>query len=298
MRSFGRRHGMVLAVFLFLWTLMAIPVLAGEVNEPAGEQRVFDDADLFYDSEIEAFEEEIAQYREELKADLVVVTTEDTQGKTMQDYADDFYDQGGFGHGSEADGVLFLIDMEHRQLTLSVSGGMIRILTDSRIEAILDDVYEGASQDDFVDSVNRFLQDVAEYHRQGIESGQYNYDTETGKISVHRSVRWYEALLALGVSAFTGVTACSGVIRQYSMKKEQGQAANFHMAYRADCNFAFHDQADNLVNKYVTSMIIPRGNNRGGGGGGIGGGGGSIAGRSSTHTSSSGRTHGGGSRGF
>lgn len=294
MRRLGRKY-IAASAFLFIWMLLAVPAWAGEGGQTSGDQRVFDHAGLFSESEIENFESDIAGYQKELKVDLIVVTTDDSRGKNTQDYADDFFDQGGFGRGADDNGVLFLIDMEQRQLTLSTSGSMVRILTDRRIETILDDVYESAGQGDYAGSVERFLQDVAAYQRQGIESGQYNFDTETGRISVHRSIRWYEALLAMGVAGLTGFAACSGVVSQYRMKKEQDQAANFKLAYRANCNFAFQDQTDHMVNKFVTTAIIPRSSNRPGGGGG---GGGSSAGRSSTHTSSSGRTHGGGSRRF
>lgn len=282
-----------------LW-LMAIPVWAGEVQDTDIEppvQRVYDMADLFTDREIADMETDIANRSKTTKLDLVVVTTEDAEGKTTQQFADDFYDQGDFGFGNEKDGVLFLIDMDHRQLTLSTAGRGIRLLTDSRIENILDAVYEGASQDDFVDSVYQFLEQVSYYHEKGIESNQYNYDTATGAVSRYKSIRWYEVLLALAVSGFTGLAACAGVVNQYGMKKEKRQAENYLMAYRADCDFNFHNQTDDLINKFVTTALIARSmNNRGGPGGGLGGG--SIGGRSSTHMSGGGRSHGGGSRGF
>jgi len=83
-------------------------------------------------------------------------------------------------------------------------------------------------------------------------------------------------------------------VNRYGMKKERRQAANYLMAYRADCRFEYQNQTDNLVNKFVTTAIIPRQQNHSGGGSS----GGSHSGRSSTHSSSSGRSHGGGGRKF
>ncbi|MEG7530508.1 MAG: TPM domain-containing protein [Hungatella sp.] len=285
----------ILVVCCLMW-MGSLTVWAGGVQTPSadGEPRVYDMAGLFTTEEIEGFESIIAEYRAKMKIDLVVVTTENAEGKSAQDYADDYYDQGGFGYGSGKSGVLFLIDMDNRELQISTSGGMIRLLTDRRIEKILDDVWVGADRGDFADSVDCFLQDVHSYYQKGIESGQYNYDTETGKISVHRSIRWYEVLLSILAAGIAAVTTCLGVINQYSMKKERSQAANFNMAYRADCNFAFQDQADHFLTKNVTTMFLPRGGNRPGGGMG----GGSQAGRSSTHTSGGGGSHGGGGRSF
>lgn len=281
---------------VILCCMMAvIPVMASETGQGGAEQRVYDMAGLFSDTEIADFEQTISEYRQDMKMDVVVVTTEDSEGKSTRQYADDFFEAGGFGYGDSLDGVLFLIDMDNRELTLSVSGETIRLLTDARIESILDDVYEGAASGDYVSSAEFFLEDVAAYHKKGIQANQYNYDTETGKISVHRSIRWYEALLALVIPGIVAWSACAGVISQYSMKKEHRLSANHLMAYRADCQFQYHDQQDNLTNKFVTSRIIPRNHT---GGGGMGMGGGSGSGRSSTHRSGSGRSFGGGSRKF
>lgn len=289
-----------------LWLLVtALSILlvgvvqAQEMMELDGNssQRVYDMAELLDEEEEADFESVIAGQRKELGFDIVVVTIENAGGKGAQEFADYNYEVAGFGAGSSHDGILFLIDMDNRELVLSTEGKAIRIFTDQRIEEMLDNVYEGASDGDFAASVAAFLEDTAYYGRQGIQSNQYNYDTETGRISVHRSIRWYEALLALVVSAFAAGTVCLSIKRQYEMKETPGQARNLNMAYRADCRFAYQNESDTLINKFVTSQVIPRSTN-GSGSSGEGFGGHSSAGRSSTHHSSSGRSHGGGSRKF
>ena len=281
-----------------LWMMPAGAVQAQEMMELDGNssQRVYDMAELLDEEEEAEFESVIAGQRKELGLDIVVVTIENAGGKGAQEYADYNYEVAGFGDGSSHDGIMFLIDMDNRELVLSTEGKAIRIFTDERIEAMLDDVYEGASEDDFAASVEAFLEDTAYYGKQGIPSNQYNYDTDTGRISVHRSIRWYEALLAFGVSAFTAGMVCLNIKRQYEMKETPGQARNVNMAYRADCQFAYQNESDILVNQFVTSQVIPKNTGNAGSHGGSSGG--SFAGRSSTHHSSSGRSHGGGSRKF
>lgn len=276
---------------VFLVLLMPGTVWAAKAEET---QRVFDEAGLLADSDIDAFEEQIAGLRNTMKMDVVLVTTDEAGGKTAQQYADDFYDEGGFGSRSDRSGVLFLIDMDNREIYVSTSGTMIRFLTDKRVDQMLDHAYTYASDGDYTGVMRRFLADMVTYYRKGIPGGQYNYDTETGKISVYRSIRWYEALIAFAVAVFCGAGACLNVKREYAMKRERGRAANFNLAYRANARFAFHNQNDVLVNSFVTQRILPK--NTGGGSGRSGGSGG--GGRSSTHTSSAGRSHGGGGRKF
>lgn len=287
---------------LVIWSACFCLLLSGTAwasrgtgdGQAAENQRVYDMAGLFPEEEEAGFESRIAEYRKSMKMDLVVVTTEDASGKSARDYADDYYEQGDFGYGSHKTGILYLIDLDNGEVYLSTEGAAIRLFTDQRIETMLDHIYEYASQKDYGKSVDRFLDDVHEFYEKGIVSGQYNYDTETGRISVHRSIRWYEALFAVAVAAVTAGTACAGVISRYGMKKEHRRAANYLMAYRADCRFVFANQGDQLVNKFVSSRVIPRNTSSGGGSGGSRGG--SSAGRSSTHRSSSGRSHGGGGR--
>lgn len=277
-----------------LWLLLLLAALlcfgmAGSVLGADQRPRVYDMAGLLTESEKQRFEQRIGECQREYGLEVVVVTAEDARGKESQEYADDFYDEGDFGE----DGILFLVDMDNREIAISTRGKAIRIFTDQRIEDMLDGVYEGASRGDYAAGVESFLSDTEKWSRAGIPGGQYNYDTETGDISPYRSIRWYEALMALGVSAFVAASACLSVKRRYAMEEDPRQTRNLNMAYRAEARFMYDDQTDRLVNKFVTTQVIPRSTSGGGHGGGH-----SSAGRSSTHTSSGGHTHGGGSRKF
>ena len=132
--------------------------------------------------------------------------------------------------------------------------------------------------------------DIEYYVDKGIQAGQYNYDTETGEISIYRSIRWYEAACAVIAPAMIAGSVCLGIKSRYSMKQSDRERANSLLAYRADAKYRFGDVNDILLNKFVTSAPIPRG--------GSGSGGSGSSGRSSTHRSSSGRSHGGGGRRF
>jgi uncharacterized protein len=101
--------------------------------------------------------------------------------------------------------------------------------------------------------------------------------------------------VAAAIAFFVAGTACLTVTGQYSMKKERNRTGNYLKAYRGASDFRYSEKMDNLINKTVTHVIIPRNNNNGGSGGGSGGG--FSPGRSTTH-SSSGRTMGGGGRKF
>lgn len=282
-------------ILMVLWCVIMTGIVYGQEPEESeiSRRRVYDMAQILDAAYVDQAEGVIADYQEKYQLDIVIVTSEDTEGKTATAYADDFYEAGGFGQGSGKDGILFLVDMDNRELVFSTEGKAIRIFTDERIESMLDHVYEGASKGDYTASTDAFLADVEQWCKAGIPGGQYNYDTETGKVSMHKSIRWYEALLALGISVFTAGSVCAAIKRQYGMEQDQRQVRNLNMAYRSEARFAYNSQKDQFIDKFVTTQRIPRNTGRGSGGGGH-----SSPGRSSTHTSSSGRSHGGGSRKF
>lgn len=268
--------------------------------DSVGNIRVFDIADLFTEEEEAKLAEMIDALQDKMNMDAAVVTTDVNSG-SARDYADDFYEQMGLGVGSDHDGALFLIDMENGELWISTEGKMIRYLTDARIETILDDSISYAMNGDFYGAAVCFLSDLEVCFDNGIAKDQYNYDTETGKVSRYHSIQWYEFLVALLVAAACGGVAVFSVVREYNMKDEGTKmAANFNLSYRKDSSFTPGNfLAGVLLGSYVTKQVIASQNHHpSGGGGGRGGHSLSSGGRSSTHRSSSGRSHGGGGRSF
>lgn len=266
------------------------------------EQRLFDDGELIPEEEREILNESIHDVKTKIGMDVVVVTAYNDGRRSAREYADDYYDNGGFGTGKNSSGVLYLIYMDAPgrqggECWISTEGGMIRILTDSRIERMLDNVTEPLRSENYSESVEIFLQETEYYVDRGIETGQYIYDTETGEISVYKSIRWYEALFAVFISAVAAGSFSMGVKYRYGMKASDRGAVNGLLAYRAEAKFSFDTMEDRLVNTYVTSVPVPKVSSHSSGGGRSSGGSRS-SGRSSTHRSSSGRRHGGGGRRF
>lgn len=282
-------------------------LLAGTAFAAAGEDAyqmaegtesyadVYDMADLFTDEEEKQLSEQAQVLSDTMKMEAVIVTTEENSD-SAQVFADGFYMEGGFGTGSDQSGILFLIDMDNRELYISTNGQMIRYMTDSRINDVLDDVYNYAADADYYGAAAAFLTDTEKCYSNGISRDQYNYDAETGKISRYHHLEWYEILIALGVAAVCGGTAVASVLRSYGLHGEDKRmAANFKLSYRRDSRFTMGNVlADALLTSYITQQVIQtqKHNRPGSGGGSFSGGG-----RSSTH-SYGGSSHGGGGRKF
>lgn len=252
----------VLALLIFI-LLLASPVYAEQ-------NLVVDQAGILTATEVADLESAARSLGEQYQMDIVIVTTDQADGKSSMAYADDFFDYGGYGVGNGRDGILFLIDMDNRMLWISTSGSGIDYLTDKRIESILDDVYVFMGRDvpDYHGAASAFLTSTANFLAEGVP---------------HNSISLFDGILAAASGGFLGLGIFSGTKRQY-----RGKNTRPVFDYQKNGFVSMDIAADNLVNTFVTTRIIPQST----GGFGSGGGG------SSTHTSSSGRTHGGGGRGF
>lgn len=294
--------GIMICLLICTFLVMgSMAVWADQTGAVSGQPRVFDQAGLFSETEIIQLEEKIAQCRKSTKMDVVIVSAYADGERSAEEYADDYYDYGGFGVGKKASGVLLLYYMDGPgqpggECYISTTGTMINMLTDERIESILDDVYGDLGNRDFAGATEHFLEDVKAYVKEGVESGQYTYDRDTGEIVRYHSIRLYEVAIAMVIAGISAGSVCLDIKKRYAMKQSSREVSNSLQAYRADCAFHFSVAGDKMVNKYVRSVPIPR--NTSSGSGGRGHSGSSSAGRSTIHTSSSGSSHGGGGRRF
>ena len=294
--------GIMICLLICTFLVMgSMAVWADQTGAVSGQPRVFDQAGLFSETEIIQLEEKIAQCRKSTKMDVVIVSAYADGERSAEEYADDYYDYGGFGVGKKASGVLLLYYMDGPgqpggEFYISTAGTMINMLTDERIESILDDVYGDLGNRDFAGATEHFLEDVKAYVKEGVESGQYTYDRDTGEIVRYHSIRLYEVAIAMVIAGILAGSVCLDIKKRYAMKQSSREISNSLQAYRADCAFCFSVAGDKMVNKYVRSVPIPR--NTSSGSGGRGHSGSSSAGRSTIHTSSSGSSHGGGGRRF
>lgn len=264
----------VIAIFVSIMILQTMIVIADK-------NLVFDEANLFTPEDIIKLEEQANLLSETYELDIVIVTTDDVLGKTSREYADDFYDDGGFGIGSGYDGILFLIDMDNREPYISTTGLGIRYLTDRRIESIIDQTFDGGLiEGDYYRAAMTFLDGTKVYLERGVPSDQYN---EPEIIKPKNRLTMIEMLISLLVGLGLSGAFFLSIKIKYKMKKVPS-----HFSYRNNSIVNFKSNEDKLVNTFVTHRVIPKPSESSGS---------STSGKSTTHRSSSGRSHGGGGSG-
>lgn len=263
--------------FLTLALLVAMPLCVQA--EPT--QNVYDDAALLSETEAAALSEKIDALEEQTGWVIFAVSTEDALGKSARAYADDFFDM---NTAEDASGVVFLIDMDNREIWISTCGDAIRYLTDRKLESMLDNSYAYVSEGEYDSCFDSMIEDAEYYYGSGIEEGQYNYDVETGAVSRHYGISPMEAGAALLAAVGAAVIFFIVIVGKYRLKLNTNQ-----YDFRSYGKLNLTNRVDHLVNVTHTQRRIQSSNGNGGS---------RSSGRSSTHHSSSGRSHGGSGRKF
>ena len=257
----------VISLLLSLLLLFAVVLPVA-----AAQPRVVDDAGLLTSQEaamLESYADEIALNYD---MDAVIVTVDSLDGKSAESYADDYFDFGGYGIGSDASGILLLVSMNEREWAVSTCGNAIAAVTGSEIDDILDDILDDLSDGDYYRAFNGFLSRVEKQYEGGI-SGT---GVDIGDILMN-------LLVALGIGAAVAAVVLVILLGKMNTARPQSGAKSYMNSGSYDL---YRSQDIYLYSN--TSKVRKSDNNSGGHGGGT-----RRSSSGGTHRSSSGRSHGG-----
>lgn len=252
----------------FATEILSENVYAAEESHP---MRLVDYAGLLEDDEAETLEKKLDQISEDYDCDVVIVTEESINGARPMDYADDFFDYNDYGMGADKSGILLLLTMEERQWRMSTHGDAIQIFTDAGQEYISDRFVSSLSDAEYYEGFTEFADLCEEF----IVQAQNGKPYDSGNLP-EESQPFYITLLIALVTGFVLAVIVSVVMR--SQMKTVHMKANASDYMKAG-SLHINRSRDMFLYHHVMRTAKPKPQNSGGG--------------SSTHTSSSGQTHGG-----
>lgn len=127
---------------LLLLALLAAPVSA---STPA----VVDGAGLLSPDEVSALTELADAIYAEHQFDAVIVTMDSIGGGDPWAWANDYYDDNGYGYGANDDGMLFLLVMDTREWAISTCGSGRSYFPDGSQDAMVDYILDDLSGGDY-----------------------------------------------------------------------------------------------------------------------------------------------------
>lgn len=274
----------ILALLLSLVLLAAVlPCALATSDLP----QVIDNAGLLSVSERDALETKAAALREEYEMDVVILTVDSLHGKRPQDYADDYYDENGYGCGEEKSGLLFLISMEERDWYISTCGEAIYAFTDYGIQQVGEAALPYLSDGEYYEAFDAYLDELPIYfsaYCSGAPLDGYADDSGDYYHGDRESVVYYEEehspSLVISLLIGAAVAGIAVLVMRASMNTKRLQSGASD--YLKQGSFHLNRQQDLFLYSHVSKTHRPQNNDSSDGGG------------SSTHTSSSGTSHGGG----
>lgn len=278
MKWFRRMPIWILAICAFL-------VFCG-FNE--NEQKVYDNANLFTNEEEERLQELCVAMAKQEKLDVIIYTTNTSNGMSIDDYAEVVYRGYGFGYDAKnGAGIMLLIDMGSRKLCVYESQLEENsfLFLDAEKDVMIDEVAPYLTDGDYFDGAKRFINLIPEYDDAENVSDKHAYD---GSGSVEYDVdgkRIFNAdsivVRVLGSSVVAGIAVAIMHFNQRSKKVTDGRI------YLRDNRFDIRERSDIFTHTTVTKHRIETDSGSGGGGGG-GHSGGSHSGGGSHSSSRSG----------
>lgn len=256
-------------LLLTVWLVLLSDTTAGASNE----QKVMDLAEILTQEEEADLQEQLYRISETYQCDVAAVTTDSCEGKSPQDYTDDFYEEAGYGYGASEDGIILMISMGERQFHLATRGLDIRIFTDYGLE-VIDHQITGDLSDGAYAHAFETYGDLAETFIKEYQTTGMAFDTN----------HTYKEKMGIGVraaiAAAVGIVLAALVVSCLYAQLRTVRTKNRAHEYVRSGSFRVTRERDVYLYSNVSKTRKPEDN--GGGGGG-----------SSTHTTSSGKSAGG-----
>ena len=250
-------------------TILLVLLFSLSLTVFAQSPRLVDEAGLLTDEEFQQLSAQLNEVSQRWSMDVVIVTVNTLEGKTATAYADDYFDYNGYS----ADGILLLISMEDRDWAISTSGSGISTFTDAGQQYIMDDVLADLSLDYFYDAFSTFVSLCDDFCLQASTGTPY----DNGNMPKEAYPFFAYLLVAVAIGFIVALIA-TGVMKGKLKSVRPQTAANNYLKQNS---LQVTEARDIFLYHTVTRTAKPK----------------QTTG-SSTHTSSSGRTHGGSSGKF
>ncbi|MDO5517690.1 MAG: TPM domain-containing protein [Clostridium sp.] len=244
------------------------------ISSQRQSERLVDNANLINNDEEEELLNKLNEISERQKCDVVVVTVPSLQNKTATEYADDFFDYNGYGIGENKDGILLLVSSDNHKWAISTHGYGITAFTDAGQKYIMDQVKPSLSDAQYGEAFTVFSEDCDEFLTEAKENKPYD--------SKHMPKKKVTAAWILS-NFIIGAAVAFVIIGIWKRQLKTVESEDDADSYIVDGSFKLTGKNDVYLYSNVVKTEKTKDSDDNG---------------SSTHTSSSGESHGGSSGDF
>ena len=246
-----QKRSLALVLSIILCVMLAFPV-------SAAYPYLVDDSDILSGGEEDALLAELTELSTEHGVVIAVATVKTLNGRSIESYANDFYNK---NYGSKTDGVMLLLAMNEREYYIVTKGFGKTAIPNSRIDYIAERFVSSLSDGEYFDGFMIYAL-LCEGHIEKARNGDpYTQSIPFSYFAV--------ALIIAAALAFLVVTLMKGQLKSVRMQ-------SMARGYIRDNSFILTKEKDRFLYRNVTRRPRPKdnGSSGGGGSGGSRGGGG------------------------
>lgn len=270
--------------------LCAVLLICTSLPAFAASPKIVDNAELLTQEQQNLLEKKAQAITEDYQMDIAIVTVWGLDGKTSTAYADDYFDYNGYGVGNSYSGVLLLLSLEHRDWAITTCGETMDALTDNGIQSVFSRIAPYLAVDDYYHAFDTYLDALIPYlksyragdpldvytddlggpvYTPGITDGASQNDTAY-------TSQWYGKKVV--VAFLIGVAVAVIVLLIMRSKMNTARAQRGAASYMNSGSYDLRTQHDWFLYSRINKVRRQQ----------------SSSGGRSVHSSSSGRSHGGG----
>jgi len=243
---------------LLLLTLF-LPVYASFENPS-----IVDEAGYLMQSELDSLSKELDKVREKYNFEVAIYTESDMTSSTAEASADDIYDYQGFGAGENADGIMLYICSDTREYHFTTHGKGLRYFNANGLAYLESKVVPYLSENDYYEAFEEYIETTDELLQMAKDGKPYNEKQYSMKY-----------LFGVIIVCLIAPLLIAFWIMKRKLKKMKTAVENDYAAnYIKPGSMRINTSRDLFLYSRITKTERPKGG-------------------AGTHTSSSGRMHGG-----
>ncbi|MBE7050165.1 MAG: TPM domain-containing protein [Ruminococcaceae bacterium] len=251
------------AFFLIFLTLLLLslllPVCASFENPP-----IVDNAGYLMKSELRELNKKLHKVREKYDFEVAIYTEDDMTSDSAEESADDIYDYQGYGAGENDDGIMLYICSDTREYHFTTHGKGIEYFNSNGLKYLESKVLNHLSENDYYEAFETYIETSEELLKMAKSGKPYNE-------------KQYDTKYLIGVIALCLITPLLIAFWLMNKKLKKMKTAvknNYAKNYVKPGSMNIAVSRDLFLYSRITKTEKPKSS-------------------SGTHTSSSGRTHGG-----
>ena len=225
---------------------------------------IIDDAGYLMQSELSFLSKELDQVRETYAFEVAIYTESEMTSSTAEASADDIYDYNGYGAGENDDGILLYVCSDTREYHFTTHGKGLRYFNSNGLAYLESKVVPYLSENDYYEAFEIYIETTDELLQMAKDGTPFNEKQYSTKY-----------LIGVIIAALLIPLLIAWILMNKKLKKMKTAVENDYAAnYIKPGSMSIDTSRDLFLYSRITKTEKPKSN-------------------SGTHTSSSGRTHGG-----